>query len=205
MYRELYRKHPECRKFPACSKFLDGKVDISDFIESDEFGTTDDLYAIGYTSLTLMKLNTLIYKEMGVNLDISILFNSPTIKKLAAEILGSNDQSFKLDEFIEMAKNMEYFPLTENQLGIYYECAQSPDEIKYTMPAVARFGKEIDAEKLREAILKVVEAHPYLKARMVLADDGTIKQYKNNDAEIDEIVAYFTSISVAPTFIQELS
>ncbi|MEE1156961.1 MAG: amino acid adenylation domain-containing protein [Methanobrevibacter sp.] len=129
----------------------------------------------------------MIYKEMGVNLDISILFNSPTIKKLAAEILGSNDQSSKLDEFIEMAENMEYFPLTENQLGIYYECAQSPDEIKYTMPAVARFGKEIDAEKLREAILKVVEAHPYLKARMVLADDGTIKQYKNNDAEIDEI------------------
>ncbi|WP_295611890.1 non-ribosomal peptide synthetase, partial [uncultured Methanobrevibacter sp.] len=43
---------------------------ISDFIESNEFGTTDDLYALGFTSLTLMKLNSLIYNEMGVNVEI---------------------------------------------------------------------------------------------------------------------------------------
>ncbi len=159
---------------------------VSGLIETDEFGTTDDLYAIGYTSLTLMKLNTLIYKEMDVNLDISILFNSPTIKKLADEILNDDGKS-SIDEIIELADNLEYFPLTENQLGIYYECMQNPDEIKYTMPSVTRFGKEIDAEKLKQAIIKVIEAHPYLKVRIVLSDDGTIKQYKNNDAEIDEI------------------
>ena len=159
----------------------------SELIETDEFGTTDDLYAIGYTSLTLMKLNTLIYKEMDVNLDISILFNSPTIKKLADEILDGADNASKLNEFVEMSKTMEYFPLTENQLGVYYECMQSPGEIKYTMPSVARFDNEIDAEKLKETVIKVIETHPYLKTRIVLADDGTIKQYRNDDAEIDEI------------------
>ena len=160
---------------------------ISELIGTDEFGTTDDLYAIGFTSLTLMKLNTLIYKEMNVNLDISILFNSPTIKKLADEILGSEEQTSQLNELIEMADEMEYFPLTENQLGIYYECMQNPDEVKYTMPAVTRFGKEIEADKLRESIIKVIETHPYLKTRIVVSDDGELKQYKNNDAEIDEI------------------
>ena len=160
---------------------------ISELIKTDEFGTTDDLYAIGYTSLTLMKLNTLIYKEMNVNLDISILFNSPTIKKLADEILGGDEKTSRVDEFVEMSNNLEYFPLTENQLGVYYECMQSSAEIKYTMPAVAKFDKKIDAEKLKEAIIKVIDAHPYLKARIVLLDDGTIKQYRNDDAEIDEI------------------
>ena len=160
---------------------------ISDLIETDEFGTTDDLYAIGYTSLTLMKLNTLIYKEMNVNLDISILFNSPTIKKLADEIAGSDDKASRLKEFIEMANSIEYFPLTENQLGVYYECVQSPGEVKYTMPSVTKFDKEIDAEKLRKAIIDVVEAHPYIKTRIVLSDDGTLKQHRNDDAEIDEI------------------
>ena len=159
----------------------------SELIETDEFGTTDDLYAIGYTSLSLMKLSTLIYKEMNVNLDISILFNSPTIKKLAEAISDGEDKSSRLDEFIEMSKELEYFPLTENQLGVYYECMQSPGEVKYTMPAVAKFDKKIDAEKLKEAIIKTVEAHPYLKTRIVLADDGTIKQFRNDDAEIDEI------------------
>ena len=53
---------------------------ICEFTTATEFGTTDDLYALGLTSLTLMKLNTLIYKEMNVNIDISSLFNNPTIK-----------------------------------------------------------------------------------------------------------------------------
>ena len=159
----------------------------SELIGTDEFGVTDDLYAIGFTSLTLMKLNTLLYKEMNVNLDISILFNSPTIRKLSDEILNHDEQSSKLDELIELANTQEYFPLTENQLGVYYECMQSPGEIKYTMPAVARFDHDIDAEKLKEAIIIAIEAHPYLKTRIVTAEDGSIKQYKNISAEIDEI------------------
>ena len=159
----------------------------SDLIGTDEFGVTDDLYAIGFTSLTLMKLNTLIYKEMNVNLDISILFNSPTIRKLSDEILNHDEQSSKLDELIELANAQEYFPLTENQLGVYYECMQSSGEVKYTMPAIARFDHDIDAEKLKEAIIKAIDAHPYLKTRIVTDDDGSIKQYKNISAEMDEI------------------
>jgi len=160
---------------------------VSGLIENDGFGTTDDLYAIGYTSLTLMKLNTLIYKEMDVNLDISVLFNSPTIKKLAEEILNNSDQKSELNELIEMSESIEYFPLTENQLGIYYECMQSPGEVKYTMPSVARFGKDIDAQKLKEAIINTIEAHPYLKTRIITTDDGSLKQFRDDGAEVDEI------------------
>ena len=55
------------------------------------------------------------------------------------------------------------------------------------MPAVARFDRKIDAEKLKESISRVIDAHPYLKARIVRSDDGSIKQYRNDNAEIDEI------------------
>ncbi|WP_296859584.1 non-ribosomal peptide synthetase [uncultured Methanobrevibacter sp.] len=159
----------------------------SDLINTDQFGTTDDLYALGYTSLILMKLNSMIYEELGVNLDISILFNNPTIKNFAAEIASGSGEDDKLKEIIKSAKDMEYFPLTENQLGIYYECAQNPDEIKYTMPNVSRFEGSIDAEKLKSAIIKAINAHPYLKTRIVTTEEATLKQHKNNDIKIDDI------------------
>ncbi len=158
----------------------------SDLINTDDFGTTDDLYVLGYTSLTLMKLNSIIYDEMGVNLDISVLFNNPTIKKLSIEILNGEGDSY-IDEFVETAKTMDQFPLTENQLGIYYECIQSPNEIKYTMPTTVRFGNEINPDKLKESIIRTIEAHPYLKTRLITAEDGTIMQKRNDDGAIDEI------------------
>ena len=158
----------------------------AELVNTNKFGVTDDLYAIGFTSLILMKFNSLIFAETGVNLDISTLFNDPTIRKLASQIRKSDDKS-DLEEFIKLADELDYFPLTDNQLGVYYECMQNPDEIKYTMPTVLRLDSTVDAAKLKEAIIKTVNAHPYIKTRIITTDDSTLKQYKNNDAEIDEI------------------
>jgi hypothetical protein len=124
-----------------------------------------------------MKFNSQIYAEMGVNLDISILFNDPTIRKLASEI-ESSDKDSDLAEIIELANSMEYLPLTDNQIGVYYECMQSPGEIKYTMPTVIRFDSDVDADKLKEAVIKTIEAHPYLKTRIITSEDGSLKQQR---------------------------
>ena len=158
----------------------------SELINTDKFGVTDDLYAIGFTSLILMKFNSLIYAEMGVNLDISVLFNDPTIRKLASQIKNSNEDT-DLSEIIELANSMDYLPLTDNQIGIYYECIQSAGEIKYTIPTTVRLSSDIDADKLKEAVIKAVDAHPYLKTRIVINDEGELKQKRCDDVAIDEI------------------
>ena len=88
---------------------------VSSLTETKEFGTTDDLYAIGFTSLTLMKLNAIIYDEMGVNLDIITLLNDPTIKNIAHEI--ENNVILDLNGVIELSRDMEYYPLTEIRWG----------------------------------------------------------------------------------------
>ena len=159
----------------------------SELVNTDQFGVTDDLYAIGFTSLILMKFNSLIYAEMGINLDISVLFNDPTIRKLASEIEANSGQETGLEEFVKLAARLDYFPLTENQLGVYYECMQNPDVIKYTMPTLLRFGSDVDADKLKESIIKTVEAHPYIKTRIITTEDGSLKQQRNDDTPIDEI------------------
>ena len=159
---------------------------VSSIADVDEFGVTDDLYAIGFTSLSLMKLNSIIYEQMGANLDISILFNEPTVKNFAIEIDNSSEKESGLQEIIESAKGMEYYPLTENQLGVYYECKQNPDVIKYTMPTTVRFGSDVDANKLKQAVIDTIEAHPYLKTRIV-NHDGELKQKRCDDVAIDDI------------------
>ena len=159
---------------------------VSSIADVDEFGITDDLYAIGFTSLTLMKLNSIIYEQMGANLDISILFNEPTVKNFTIEIDNSFEKESDLEELIESAKDMEYYPLTENQLGIYYECMQNPDVIKYTMPTTVRFDSDVDANKLKQAVIDTIEAHPYLKTRIVNLDDE-LKQKRCDDAKINNI------------------
>ena len=159
----------------------------SELIDTEEFGVTDDLYAIGFTSLTLMKLNSLIYNEMNANIDLSVLFNEPSIRSISDEIRDSDDNQLDIGELIDAAKDIEYYPLTENQLGVYYECIQNPDDITYVIPTATRFGSDIDAQKLKQAIITTIEAHPYLKTRILTLDDGSIKQKRDDDIPLDEI------------------
>ena len=158
---------------------------VSELMDGDAFGITDDLYSLGFTSLTLMKLNSMIYNETDVNIDINTLFSNPTVKSLANTVDNDIKSDLDINKIIAEANDMDYFPLTSNQLGIYYECMQT-EKIKYTLPYVIRFGSDVDSVKLKNAIIKTIEAHPYLKTRIVNVD-GDLKQKRYADGEIDEI------------------
>ena len=156
----------------------------SSISKTKEFGTTDDLYAVGFTSLSLMKLNAKIYEEMGVNLDIISLLNDPTIKNIANEI--ENNDILDLNSVIELSKDMVYYPLTENQMGIYYECIQSGNVAQYNLPSIIRFDSEVDADRLHDAIIKTIEAYPYLKTRIV-TQKGKVMMKRDDSIDIDDI------------------
>ena len=120
----------------------------------------------------------------------------PNPFELCAITVDLGFEGFDLSEIIELANSMDYLPLTDNQIGVYYECMQSPGEVKYTMPTTMRLGSDVDADKLKEAVIEAVEAHPYLKTRIVIDDDGELKQKRCDDIAIDEIeIAEVDSIS----------
>ena len=80
---------------------------VSSIAETTKFGTTDNLYELGFTSLTLMKLNSMIFNETKVNIDIASLFTSPTIKSLADKIDNNIESDLDLDEIIEAINGEE--------------------------------------------------------------------------------------------------
>ena len=135
-------------------------------------------------SVSYLKARRKICDEMGVNLDIISLLNDPTIKNIANEI--ENNDVLDLKGVIESSRDMVYYPLTENQMGIYYECIQSGDVAQYNLPSVIRFGSEIDADRLRDAIIKTIETYPYLKTRIV-AQEGKVMLKRDDSIDIDDI------------------
>ena len=174
----------------------------SDISNTSEFGVTDDLYAIGFTSLTFMKLNAAIYNKTGINLNISKLIDNPTITNIG-KLIDSDKSSDDLDMILEQSKNSMYIPLTSNQLGVYYECAQNPDEPQYNLPSLIKFDKSIDAEKLKEAIIKTIDAYPYLKTRIVM--HGNQLMHKRDDSIAVEDIPIVEVPSISDKEIQNLN
>lgn len=151
----------------------------------ENFGVTDNLYSLGFTSLSLMKFNASISESFNINLNIIELLNNPTIRFIGNLIEDSGSDE-KIDELIKSSKDITYYPLMDNQLGVYYECIQNPDEPQYNLPSIVRFDKSIDALKLKEAIIKTIDAYPYLKTRIV-SHDGQLMHKRDDSLPVDEI------------------
>lgn len=92
------------------------------------------------------------------------------------------------DEFVknlvETKEKRDYYPLTENQRGLYVDWEMNPDALQYNIPSVKKI-KNVSAEDLKSALVKVINAHPYMKTIMAQKDDDVVQLcLDNDDAEI---------------------
>lgn len=69
-------------------------------------------------------------------------------------------------------KNNKSTTLSQSQMGIYVESIQHPNELVYHMPFLYTLDKSIDLERLRNALYKVIAAHPAFFSYYTTDDSG---------------------------------
>ena len=150
----------------------------SEILGTNSFGTQTDLFQLGLTSLSVIKLINKISNEFDVVVGITDVMRARTIQEIASEILSSSTIEEKVYN-----KQVQY-PLTQNQLGVYFDCVKNSNKLSYNIPTYFKFGNDIDADKLKKAIIEVIDKNSYLKTRFVM-EDGQIYQERRDDLEVD--------------------
>ncbi len=119
--------------------------------------------------------------------EISIEYDSSYYSKgLITEFL--NEFNALIDEFEDNPKGLlkdisdseeileESYPLTQNQLGVYWDCLKNPENLSYNISKKIEFTKPIDVDKLKKSICEAIDNHPYLKTRIVMKDGEVYQQ-----------------------------
>ena len=150
---------------------------IAQLLGTTDFGINTDLFTVGMTSLTAIKITVAIYKEFTINIKTNEIIKSKTIVNLEKLIQST------APEEEETYERREYYPLAENQRGIYYDCEKQPEALQYNIPYLLEFSSNIKSQKLQEAGIRVINAHPYLKTYLAIRDEEIV-QMANSSAEI---------------------
>ena len=148
---------------------------IAEVLGYTEFGITTDIYEAGLTSITAIKLNILISKAFDIVIKTSDIKDHPTIQMLEGFVKTAGKETKR-----EIQEN---YPLTNTQEGIFIECTANMGSTIYNIPYLLKLDKKVDLDKLAEAIDSTVAAHPYLKTRLFMSDEGEVLQ-KRDDALI---------------------
>ncbi|MBQ6530496.1 MAG: amino acid adenylation domain-containing protein, partial [Clostridia bacterium] len=141
------------------------------------------LVNIGLTSLSAISFVTHMEKQLGVDLAVKKILGGYSLLDIENAIV---DELFTRDvteeETAEETTDSKY-PLTETQFGIYSECMLNPDSTIYNIPYSYRLDTATGAERLRDAIIKVIDAHGAVKCTVEPDENGDVFMIPHSERE----------------------
>ena len=147
---------------------------IAEQLKTTQIGVTDNLLHWGLSSLAAMRLSALLQRRFGVYVKMVEIMKRPRVRAIASLLSKASDSTLPVYE------RRASYPLMENQRGIYLEWKKNPDTTQYNVPFVYGF-EGIDPDRLVNALKQVVNAHPYLKSKLMEVDGEVVLQRHDED------------------------
>lgn len=180
---------------------------ICQIANCSDFSITTPLQYIGLTSISSIKLSAQLFKRFGVTISNKEMKNA-TLQSIENQIIESlltkkdsernttpktplttlQTQNTKL-------QNQFAAPLSNAQLGVYYECLKDTASTVYNVPCIVNFPKSISTELLKTAVENTIKAHPLMLAHfdntidppMQIADNEAIPLVSISEKSVDEL------------------
>ena len=153
---------------------------VKEIIGHSAFGATTNLMKTGLTSLLSMRLVATVAKRMNVKIAAKDVMLEPTVRAMADKIEAAKGAAPEAKS--TGTPKRKYYPLSENQRGVYIDWEMNRDALQYNVPQAIKLNDDVDPERLAEALREAVKAHPMLSARFVNRG-GDIMQERNDDAD----------------------
>ena len=147
---------------------------ITEMLKTSQIGVTDNLLYWGLSSLAAMRLSALLQRRFEVYVKMVEIMKQPTVRAIASLLSKASDSTLQVFE------QRAFYPLMENQQGLYLEWKKNPDTTQYNIPFVYAF-EGIDADQMVNALKQVVNAHPYLKTKLIEVDGEVFLQRNDED------------------------
>ncbi|MGL4305641.1 MAG: amino acid adenylation domain-containing protein [Mycobacteriaceae bacterium] len=150
----------------------------------DKIGADDSFFELGGHSLLAARLITIIRAEFGLDIDVRVPFDTPTVSGLAAHVVGKFSEEFgiNLDQIddsesssqdrgsdktesrprMTKAERPEYIPLSYSQRAYWMQRKITGPVDGENVPFAIRFEGHLDRDALLVAISDVVARHKAL-------------------------------------------
>ncbi|MGN1201867.1 MAG: condensation domain-containing protein, partial [Eubacterium sp.] len=152
-----------------CEKF-------EEILECGRVGIKDSFFDLGGDSIRVLKLQNICNMP---KLSTKIIYDGKTPEKIA-ELIENAEEKITYDILSD-------YPITKTQYGIFVDCEENRTTTIYNLPSLFKLSDTVDIKRLKKAVENTINAHPYIKTRLFLNDDGDVRAGRNDEdkAEIE--------------------
>ncbi len=136
---------------------------------------TDDFFALGGHSLLAARLVTALNRELDLNLPLRVLFESPTVERMAQAIEHARQAGGVKRTAIRHDPARTSAPLTAQQERIAFMEELHPGRVIYNAPSAHRLRGPLDLPAFEAALREMVRRQPVLRTA-IHTNEGMHKQ-----------------------------
>ncbi|OUM59847.1 hypothetical protein PIROE2DRAFT_14548 [Piromyces sp. E2] len=151
-----------------------------------EFGIDSDLYEFGLDSFSCTIIMNEIRKEFNIPISLNFVVHNSSVEKLEKYI--SEYKKDENEETIDFSKR-DVYPTVLSQIysfGVYKGFTQG------NIPCLFRLHEDVDLQKLKESIEKLIDINYELKATIHLDEEGKYKNYRHDERKADIKISKLT-------------
>lgn len=131
-------------------------------------GVADDFFELGGDSLKVSSMAARLDGELGIKLPLQTLFNHSTIRRLASFIAG---EGYGAAAPAPLSEKKDYYPLSPAQQQIFVAQQMEPESVLYNMPVAMELKGQVDVERIRLALDRLMARHESLRMACVVMTD----------------------------------
>src|SRR6185369_532521 len=143
-------------------------------------GVLDDFFELGGHSLLATRLLSRVRQRFGVEVALRKVFETPTVRGLAAQIDEAMGLGQAPDEHIQRRSDTESSPLSPAQQRLWFLDQLEPGSSFYNLPGAVRLRGALDLKAFERSLNEVVRRHEILRATFPMIGGEAQQRIKSN-------------------------
>lgn len=151
---------------------------VAGVVGHGDFAITTPLGYAGLTSISSIRLATLLFKRYGVTIDSKSLVKDGSLQTIENEILESllsADNVSKAEADVTADDPTAPFPLSYAQTGVYFDSLKNPGSTIYNVPFMVKMPASLTGDEVERSLRQVLMMHPQLWARFETVNGAVVQ------------------------------
>ncbi|OLF52336.1 non-ribosomal peptide synthetase [Pseudomonas chlororaphis] len=145
-------------------------------LQVEQVASDDHFFLLGGNSIAATQVVARLREELGLELNLRLLFEAPTLGAFAAQVAQLQQDGGLAQGAINALSRSEALPqsLAQNRLWITWQL--DPQSSAYNIPGGLRLRGELDEDALRASFQQLIERHESLRTRFFERDGQALQQ-----------------------------
>lgn len=155
---------------------------IRDVTGRAAFSPGMNLLMAGLTSLSAVRLSTLLHERLGHGPDVKMLLAGCSVLDIENELISHFLDRMQAAPPAVETGHADRYPLTQTQMGIYLANEQGGGDV-YNIPVLLALPDEVDLGRLNKALRLAVDAHPGMRCSIEADAEGNLFMIPHDDLQ----------------------